>query len=470
MSHISRRQFLYGTALVAAGGVLAACAPKATPAPAQPPAGAPATAPTAAPAPKAKIPIKYHIFWNQPQVWEEPFRATAEWKAMEEAGLEIEFGTGRGGDAGRTAVAAGTPPDVGDLGPQFDFALGGKLMDLTDFVAASKTVKPELFFDENWKGGQWEGIQFGVPAHECYVRRGLNMNKKLIEQAGLDINNPPTTWDELFEWHKKLTIFDANKNVTQYGIDPFDAEGNATASGDGWIIPEMWGFEAFDEATGEFNLNAPEFVEAIDVYAEFIRYMGPDNLQAMRSVEGQGTWGGSYNAEVQAMIIEGYWHPGETAKEKPEVSALNVATWVPMPAQRKGVKIQCFSGHVTSLFKDGTHAKEAFPIIEFLQSKAALDIIFSTIGWLPALKEYVAQADGSTFPGLQFYLDSAKEYDEAYGETKIPIRSFISTKWNAYREQVWRDTMTPKEAMDAWQKDVETEWLESGWKDKWGKA
>ena len=57
-----------------------------------------------------------------------------------------------------------------------------------------------------------------------------------------------------------------------------------------------------------------------------------------------------------------------------------------------------------------------------------------------------------------------------YGETKIPIRSFISTKWNAYREQVWRDTMTPKEAMDAWQKDVETEWLESGWKDKWGKA
>ena len=51
--------------------------------------------------------------------------------------------------------------------------------------------------------------------------------------------------------------------------------------------------------------------------------MGADNLQGVRSVEGQGTWGGSYNAEVQAMIIEGYWHPGETAKEKPEVAKLN---------------------------------------------------------------------------------------------------------------------------------------------------
>ncbi|MBC7256737.1 MAG: twin-arginine translocation signal domain-containing protein, partial [Chloroflexi bacterium] len=62
---ISRRQFLYGTALVAAGGVLAACAPKATPTPEAKPAEAKPAAPTAAPAPKEKIQIKYWIFWNQ---------------------------------------------------------------------------------------------------------------------------------------------------------------------------------------------------------------------------------------------------------------------------------------------------------------------------------------------------------------------------------------------------------------------
>jgi maltose-binding protein MalE len=455
--------------LVAAGGVLAACAPKATPAPAQPAPGQPA-APTTVPAAKARIPIKYHIFWNQPQVWEQPFRATAEWKAMEEAGLEIEFGTGRGGDAGRTAVAAGTPPDVGDLGPQYDFALGGKLLDLGPYVDASTVIKPEMFFEDNWKDGQFAGWLHGIPAHECYCRRGLNMNKKLIGEAGLDINNPPLTWDELFEWHRKLTKFDAAGNLLQFGIDPYDAEANSCAGGDGWFWEELYNVKGFDNDTGTWQLNRPEFVEAFDMFGEFVRYVKPDNLQGVRSVEGQGTWGGSYNAEVQAMIIEGYWHPGETAKEKPEVSVLNVAAWVPMPVRRKGVKIQTFCGHVTSLFKDGAHAKEAFPIIEFLQSTAACDIIFNTIGWLPALKDYVAKADGSKYPGLQFYLDSATEHDESHPARRTPISSFVSTKYNQYKEQVYRDTMTAKQAADAWQKDAEGEWKESGWKDKWGKG
>jgi maltose-binding protein MalE len=469
---LSRRSFIEMAAVGAAGLALAACAPKATPAPAAPeakPAEKPAEQP-AAPAAKEKVLLKYHIFWNQPQACEEAFRATAEWQAIEAQGYDIEFGTGRGGDAGRTAVAAGTPPDVGDLGPQFDFALGGKLMDLAPFVDASTVVKPDRFFTENWTGGQWQGLQYGVPAHECYVRRGLNMNKRLIGEAGLDVENPPTTWDELFEWHKTLTKFDAAGNLTQFGIDPYDAEGGTGPGMDGWTIPELWDVAFFDAGTGAFNLNDEKLVEAIDVCAEFVRFLKPDNLQGIRSVEGQGTWGGSYNAEVQAMIIEGYWHPGETFKEKPEVSALNVATWVPVPAFRKGDKVQCFSGHVSSLFAEGAHAKEAFPVIEMLQSKAICDIIFNTIGWLPAVKEYVAQADGSQYPGLQFYLDSAKDFTASYGGNYIPIGSFMGTKYVQYREQVFRDEMTAKEAMDAFQKDVETEWEESGWKEKWGQA
>ncbi|MEN6478141.1 MAG: extracellular solute-binding protein [Anaerolineales bacterium] len=469
MIKLTRRELLYGTAMVAAGSVLAACAPKATPAAEQPAAGEAAqpAAEAAKPASGEKIPIKYWVFWNQIQACEEAFRATDEWKAMEESGLEIEFGTGRGGDAGKTAVAAGTPPDVGDLGPQFDFALGGKLMDLTEFVNASDTLKPEIFFEDNWLGGQWKGMQYGVPAHECYVRRGLNMNSRLVGEAGLDINNPPQTWDELFEWHKALTKFDAAGNLTQFGIDPYDAEGGTGPGMDGWCIPELWDVPFFDYATGEFHLNDEKFAQALDTCAEFVRLIGADNLQGMRSVEGQGTWGGSYNAEVQAMIIEGYWHPGETFKEKPEVSALNVATWVPVPAFRKGDKVQTFSGHVSSLFAEGEHAKEAWPILEWLQTKACCDIIFNEIGWLPAVKDYVANVDGSKYPGLQFYLDSAKEFTVSYGPCTIPIQSFVETKYIQYRENVFRDTMTAQEAVDALQKDAETEWEESGWKERW---
>ncbi len=103
---------------------------------------------------------------------------------------------------------------------------------------------------------------------------------------------------------------------------------------------------------------------------------------------------------------------------------------------------------------EGANAKDAFPVIEFLQSSAACDIIFNSIGWLPALKDYVANADGSKFPGLQFYLDSANEYTHAYGGTST-YSVFMGTTLTQYREQIYRDTMTAKEAMDAAQKAIE---------------
>jgi hypothetical protein len=56
-------------------------------------------------------------------------------------------------------------------------------------------------------------------------------------------------------------------------------------------------------------------------------------------------WGGSYNAEVQAMIIDGYWRPGGTMINKPEVGEVNRTVWAPVPDSRKGTKVQGFGGH-----------------------------------------------------------------------------------------------------------------------------
>ncbi|MGI5917787.1 MAG: extracellular solute-binding protein [Anaerolineae bacterium] len=455
----SRRQFLGATSLMAAGTMLAACTPKAT----ESPDAQPAQAEGQAPAPAGtSITIQYWVFWNQLAACEEAWRATDEWKEIESNNITLEFKTGAGGDAGRTAVAAGTPCDVGDLGPQRDFMIGGKLLPLEDFISASSKVSEDMFFEGNWADGVYEGTVYGVPAHECFVRRGLNYNARMVEEAGLDPDDPPTTWSELFTWHEKLTKFDSAGNLVQFGIDPYDAEGGTGPGGDGFALGDAWDFTWFDSETGTFNVNHERMIEALEVMSEFYRHMGPDNLQGLRSVEGQGTWGGAYNAEVQAMILEGYWHPGETLHEKPEVSQYNRATWWPMPDFRKGDKIQFYGGHVTSLFKDGPQALNAFPVIEFLQSKAACDIIFDTIGWLSGLKDYVKGIDGSKFPGLDFYIRSAEEATHKYQSAHCPIQSFASQKFVEYREQVYRDAMTAKEAAERWQKDLEDEWIEAG--------
>jgi len=476
---ISRRGFLRNAALVAAAA-LAGCAPKATPAPAaekpaaeQPadeqPAPPTATPQPAAPAPKERIPIQYWLFWNQPSACEAAWRATDEWQQMEADGLDIEFRTGAGGDAGKTAVAAGTPPDVGCLGPQLDFALGGVLLDLNPFVDASDKISRDSFFTESYENASWRDMQFGIPAMECYVRLGLDYNERMVGEAGLDPDDPPETWEELFEWHEKLTKFDAAGNLLQFGIDPYDAMGGPGPHyASAWTVSMLWDFNDWWNPTdASITINNERFVESLETCAEFIRLMGVDNLAGVRSVEGQGTWGGSYNAEVQAMIIEGYWHPGETAKEKPEVSVLNRASWVPVPAWRAGDKVQCYTSHATSLYRDGTHAKEAFPVIEFQQSKAHCDIAFAEIGWLPALKEYIAGVE-PIFPGLDFYLRSASEATHRYTDPRMPISTFVGDQFYVYRERVYRDEMTAQEAADAMQQAVEQEWVESGWAEKWG--
>jgi len=160
-SLISRRGFLRSAAIMTAATALAACAPKATPAPAAEPTKAAPEAEqpaAAAPAAEERIPIQYWLFWNQPSVCEEAWRATDEWKQMEADGLDIEFRTGAGGDAGKTAVAAGTPPDVGCLGPQLDFALGGVLLDLNPFVDASDKISRDMFFTESYDNASWQDM------------------------------------------------------------------------------------------------------------------------------------------------------------------------------------------------------------------------------------------------------------------------------------------------------------------------
>lgn len=48
-----------------------------------------------------------------------------------------------------------------------------------------------------------DGKQFGVPVNPYAI--GLYYNKQLFEQAGLDPNSPPETWDEVVEYAKAIT-------------------------------------------------------------------------------------------------------------------------------------------------------------------------------------------------------------------------------------------------------------------------
>ena len=61
------------------------------------------------------------------------------------------------------------------------------------------------------EGRMWGYPQYGIDIY------GLTWNKDPLQEAGLDPEKPPRTWDEFRDYAKKLTKKDAQGNITRVG-------------------------------------------------------------------------------------------------------------------------------------------------------------------------------------------------------------------------------------------------------------
>ncbi len=356
-----------------------------------------------------------------------------------------------------TALAAGDPPDGGSNLDYPGLWARGVVLEVNDMVDASTVIDPSNVVETVWQGGFYDGKLIGVPSIESFLWYGLNYNAQHVADAGLDPDSPPLTWEGVLEWHKTLTRFDEGGNLIRLGLDPIDA-----MAGEPDFIATSYGHTWWNDETQTFDLNHELMAQGIETQAEFFRFAGPDNVAGFRSVEGQGSWGGAYNAEVQSMIIEGYWHAGETQIQKPEVAVHNRATWAPVPGFREGAKIMATGPHMIQIFKEGQNPEGIFKVAEFLHTNEALDIVFHEVGWIMGIQSWLPTIDPDTFPGLRFYIDNIDEVTDWIVGRRSPIHWFVNTQLWELREQVYRDLITAEEAVTELQRRAETEWAAQG--------
>jgi multiple sugar transport system substrate-binding protein len=451
---LSRREFLRLSTLATAGGILAACAPQAVSTPeAQEQEQEQGQAEVEAPPPAAEgAAVRYWTGWGgdwSGKTWE-ALQQTETYKEMF-ANTPVELKGAVTYEAFLTAIAGGEAPDGASNIQYVDYMARDVLLPLEPFVATSSILKKEEFVEGNWNQGFFKGVHLGIPAIECFLQYGLNYNTRMVEEAGLDPNQPPATWEEIFTWNEKLTKFDSAGNLLQIGLNPYDAMAGGLWDTSAFFIALSFGWDWYDAEKAEFDLDNERMAEGLRVMGDIVKFMGVDKLAGLHAVEGQGTWGDSFNAEVQAMIIEGYWHPGETMASKPEVAKLNKATYAPVPESRRGSKVQGSGGHLVVVFKEAKNPEGMVKMAEFLNTKEACDAIFQNIGWLPALKSYIAGADPSLYPGLDFYFQSVTDANDWRGPEPCPITEFINTQFVEIQEKVNRDEMTPEEGAAALQ-------------------
>ena len=130
-----------------------------------------------------------------------PFQTQAlvdEWNANNDSQIELtvipsaEFVTKMG-----AAIAAGEPPDIASIDLIYTpaFAAAGQLVDITDFV--KELPYADTLTPAHMALGMYEGRNYAVPTG--VDGSFIVYNIDLFEQAGLDADNPPTTWDEMLD-------------------------------------------------------------------------------------------------------------------------------------------------------------------------------------------------------------------------------------------------------------------------------
>lgn len=135
-------------------------------------------------------------------------------------------------------------------------------------------IDTSVFWPFTWEQTLYEGESYGIP-FETDVRV-LFYNKTLFEQAGLDPEDPPESWEELEEYADVLDKFSEDGEVERAAFFPL--AGNigviewAQANGHDWV------------QDGEIVIDAPEVAGALEWVKSWIdRYGGWDAWTEFRS-------------------------------------------------------------------------------------------------------------------------------------------------------------------------------------------
>ena len=287
------------------------------------------------------------------------------------------------------AFATGQAPDIiaVDNPEHALFASRGAFLDLTDRIAASDVIDPDNYFPGPLNSVTWDGKYFGVPKATNTIALYYNVDK--FKEAGLDPDNPPTTWDELVETARTLNA--PEKNV--YGI-AFSAK--ASEEGTFQFLPwvQMTGGN-YDKVNGEGAVRALETWKTI--LDEGLA--SPDTL-----TRGQWDSTGTFNSGNAAMVISGPWELNRMVEEAD--FEWRVAL---LPVPEEGAERASAMGDFNwAIFANTDHPDEAFQALEYFASQD--DRLFPDFGQLPARSDIELPPTGNApkDAALQVFLEQLK--------------------------------------------------------------
>ncbi|NEE02640.1 sugar ABC transporter substrate-binding protein [Phytoactinopolyspora halotolerans] len=172
-------------------------------------------------------------------------------------------------------AAAGTLPDVIDIGPEAAYTLASADM-LLDLSQADPEAEQQ-YLPKSWEAMTFAGLGGGTYGYPWYLNTGPSFfNTELFDECGLDSSNLPTTFDELFD--QAATMAEECPNTPMIGRMPaIETFG-------------MYGVELMNDDGTEFTFNNPAGVELVQKYKDLYEAGGltEDSLNEQQTGELEG--------------------------------------------------------------------------------------------------------------------------------------------------------------------------------------
>lgn len=250
-----------------------------------------------------------------------------------------------------TQVAANNTPDTAYVDGSIvsEFSSRGALVNLDQYVSQSEVIDTSDYVPAFLQAAQWEGSLYGLPIDG--ESTGLFYRTDCFEEAGLDPNQPPTTWEEFRQYAEVLTDPENNR----YGFISFAPEAAY------YFYPWLWqaGGETLAENGTDVIWDSEAGQRAADFYVDLVQFSPPDFLNS-------NSWDGRVafaNGDV-CMYVAGAWFAGVLLTEFPDIEGLWAAA--PLPVDERCATT--IAGDHLVIFEGTEHPEAAYKWIEFVSA------------------------------------------------------------------------------------------------------
>ena len=207
------------------------------------------------------------------------------------------------------AIMGGVAPDVVllDRWMTSSLAAQGGLLNLDRLIARDQ-VYPEDYFAPTWEEATFNGSSYGIPFNTD--TRALFYHEGMFLEAGLDPQNPPSTWDDLRENAAKVTRRNPDGSLRQVGYVPNWGQPNIVH----YLMQN--GGSIFNEEKTVVTFHDERGVEALEWMSDFVDFYG--GLAALDEFGGSIQVSGPIPTVLggfQAIHYDGNWNLGSLRRE-----------------------------------------------------------------------------------------------------------------------------------------------------------